>query len=84
MKEHSCVPVKSYLLKNKGYLKYQISPLAWGKTDKFRDSQEKGGTKELQMGGVGESLLNVHSVSGVEKVPEMDSDDGCIALQMYF
>ena len=36
------------------------------------------------MGGVGESLLNVYSVLGVEKVPEMDSDDGCIALQMYF
>jgi len=27
----------------------------------------------------------VQSVSGVdEKVPEMDSEDGCIPLQMYF
>ena len=43
MKEHSCVPIKSYLLKNKSYLKYQISPLTQGTSN--RQMQRRQGER---------------------------------------
>ena len=87
MKEHSCVPIKSYLLKNKSYLKYQISPLTQGTSN--RQMQRRQGERRSKgaadAGKWGVIVKCVQSVLGVdEKVPEMDSEDGCIPLQMYF
>lgn len=86
MKEHSCVPIKSYSLKMR-HLKHQISPLymRYLKQTNLEPVRRKAAQRSCRRGEMGSHCQMSAEVSGIdEKVPEMDSDDGCIPLQMHF